>query len=116
MQDEIELIRKVSESNKRCYFALVCGKKEFKGSEIALLSLSDARDCLDFDYVRDSYRITIRSEKGKHGLGAYGIGRADKLDGRDKTIRVPRDILSFFLRNKYHNLRRAFETAFLYIE
>ncbi|ASS69287.1 hypothetical protein NYE70_22095 [Paenibacillus sp. FSL R5-0407] len=96
VQDEIEMIRNFTENNKKYYFALICGKKEFKGSEVALLSLSDVRDCLDYDYTRDTYRITIRAEKGKHGLGAYGTGRADKLDGNDNTIRVPRDILTVF--------------------
>lgn len=100
VQDEIEIIRQFLESNKRYYFALICGKKEFKGSEIALLSLQDVQDCLDYNYVRDSYRITIRSEKGKHGLRAYGTGRADKLNGVDNTIRLSRDILSCFQKEQ----------------
>ncbi|MGG3792525.1 hypothetical protein [Geobacillus thermodenitrificans] len=100
-QEEIEKIRKYEDSNIRHYFALICGRKGLKNSEIALLSLNDIKDCLDVDYQRPSYRITIKSEKGKHGLRAYGTGRADKnLDGSDNTIRLPRDIASCFRGSK----------------
>lgn len=39
---------------------------------------------------------TFRWERGIHGLKAYGTGRADILNGRDNTIRIPRDIASYF--------------------
>jgi hypothetical protein len=51
---------------------------------------------LDIYYERDNYRITVKREKGIHGLKVYGTGRADILNGKDNTIRILRDILTFF--------------------
>lgn len=93
--DEVEYIRSYV-GNGKLYFVLICGRDKLQDSEIAILSLDEVRDCLDVDYDRESYRITIRWEKGTHGLKAYGTGRADILDGKDNTIRIPRDILSYF--------------------
>ncbi|MGG0936980.1 hypothetical protein ABHN11_12830 [Brevibacillus centrosporus] len=94
--DEIDYIQNFEENNKSIYFALICGQERLQDSEIAILTLGEAKDCLDLKFKRDSYRITIKSEKGIHGLKAYGTGRADILDGKDNTIRVPRDMLACF--------------------
>jgi hypothetical protein len=94
--DEIEKIRHFNDGNKKHYFALICGKKSFKGSEIAMLSLTEAKECLDPNYARDSYRISVKVEKGKHGIRVYGTGRADIVEGKDNTIRVSRDVQSIF--------------------
>jgi hypothetical protein len=97
LPDEIKFIKDNKEANKKLYFVLICGQKTLQNSEIALLSLDEVKECLDFDYYRDSYRITVRREKGIHGLKVYGTGRADIRDGKDNTIRIPRDILTFFI-------------------
>ncbi|ADD03134.1 conserved hypothetical protein [Thermoanaerobacter italicus Ab9] len=95
-RDEIEFIKDYKENEKKLYFALICGQENLQNSEIALLSLEEAKDCLDIYYERDSYRITVKREKGIHGLKVYGTGRADVINGKDNTIRISRDILTFF--------------------
>jgi len=100
-QEEIEKIRSYENIKHQHYFALICGKEELKDSEIALLSLTDIKECLDIEYYRPSYRVTIKFEKGRHGLGAYGTGRVDKTEnGQDNTIRLPRDIIACFQNAK----------------
>lgn len=94
--DEVKYIRGYLENSKKLFFVLICGRDKLQDSEIVILSQDEVRDCLDIDYDRESYRITIKWEKGIHGLKAYGTGRADILNGMDNTIRVPRDILSSF--------------------
>lgn len=96
LPDEVKFIREYKEVNKKLYFALICGQEMLQDSEIALLSLDEVKECLDVDYDRDSYRITVKREKGIHGLKVYGTGRADILDEKDNTIRIPRGILTFF--------------------
>lgn len=94
--EEIQFIRNYDGNGKRLYFVLICGRDKLQNSEIAILSLEEVKDCLDVDFDRESYRIVIKLEKGTHGLKAYGTGRADILNGRDNTIRLRRDILSYF--------------------
>jgi len=94
--EEVKYIRNYKENGLKLYFILICGQKKLQNSEIAILSLEEAKDCLDVDYERERYRITIKWEKGIHGLKAYGTGRADILNGRDNTIRISRDISSYF--------------------
>lgn len=89
--DEIKTIRNYKEEDKKIIFALICGKKDLKNSEIAILSLNEAKDCLDVNYDRESYRISVKCEKNNHGLRVYGTGRADKLNGKDNTIKISRD-------------------------
>lgn len=95
--DEVEFIRKHEDTNHTLFFVLICGQERMQDSEIAILTLNETKDCLDVNYDRESYRITIKYEKGTHGLKAYGTGRADLLEGRDNTIRVSRDFFSYFL-------------------
>jgi len=95
-RDEVDFIRKYEENNKTLYFALICGQERLQDSELAILSLDEVKDCLDVDYDRESYRITIKCERGAHGLKAYGTGRADLLEEKDNTIRISRDLLSYF--------------------
>ncbi|MGG3772962.1 hypothetical protein [Heyndrickxia faecalis] len=94
--EEREYIRNYNGNLEKLYFSLICGREKLIDSEIAILSLDEVKDCLDIDFARDSYRITIKWEKGIHGLKAYGTGRADILNGIDNTIRIRRDILSYF--------------------
>ncbi|MED1863955.1 hypothetical protein P4V41_10885 [Fictibacillus nanhaiensis] len=99
--DELQKIRTYEDGKKKHYFALICGRSELKGSELALLSLEDVKDCLGMDYPSCAYRITIKFERGKKGLGAYGTGRADKdIDGRNNMRKVSRDLTSFFQEDK----------------
>ncbi|WP_340673624.1 hypothetical protein [Brevibacillus agri] len=94
--EEVEYIREYKEIKTTLYFALICGQERMQDSEIAILSLDQVKDCLDVHYGRESYRITIKREKGTHGLKVWGTGRADLLDGKDNTIRIPRDLFSCF--------------------
>ncbi|QRG65971.1 hypothetical protein [Brevibacillus choshinensis] len=94
--DEIEFLKNFRKNGRKLCFALICGQEKLQDSEIAILSFEEAKDCLDLHYKRESYRITIKSEKGIHGLKAYGTGRSDILDGKDNTIRIRRDILACF--------------------
>ncbi|KGX90749.1 hypothetical protein N781_06290 [Pontibacillus halophilus JSM 076056 = DSM 19796] len=34
--------------------------------------------------------VKCNFEKGRRGLGVYGTGRSDKLDGKDNTLRIKR--------------------------
>ncbi|MFS0567210.1 hypothetical protein [Brevibacillus invocatus] len=93
--EEVGYIREYKEINTTLYFAQICGQERMQDSEIAILSLDQVKDCLDVHYDRESYRITIKSEKGTHGLKAYGTGRSDLLEGRDNTLRISRDLFSY---------------------
>ncbi len=93
--DEVQSIKNYEEKDKNYYFALICGYQDnFQESEIAILTLEQVKNCLDIDYKRESYRISIKVEKGGHGLKVYGTGRSDILNGKDNTIRVQRDLVS----------------------
>lgn len=94
--DELDRIRSFYKSPKQHYFAFICGVNELKGSEIAILPLAETMECLGLGHHKPPLRITIKSAKGKRGLGVYGTGRADKIDGKPNWIRVPRDIISCF--------------------
>lgn len=92
-KEEIMEVKGIEESNVIYKFAFICGKPEsLQDSQIAILNLMDLKDCLDVGFIRESHRITIKSQKGAHGLKVYGTGRADILDGHDNTIRVPRGL------------------------
>ena len=48
--DEIEMIKQYENNGKKYLFALICGDHDkMQDSEIAVLSLSQAKDCLDID-------------------------------------------------------------------
>jgi len=61
---------------------------------LAVLTLDEARDCLGFNYTTDTYRLTIKYEKRRKGLGLYGTSRSDRNhDGSDNTLRISREVL-----------------------
>lgn len=64
-REEVEDIKNYeeNENGKKLYFVLICGREKLQDSEIAILSLDEAKDCLDIDYERENYRITIKWEK-----------------------------------------------------
>ncbi len=94
--DEIEVIKNYKDNGKKFIFALICGQEKFQDSEISILSLDEMKDCLGIEYDYETYRITVKAEKGVHGLKIYGSGRADILNEKDNTIRVPRDLIACF--------------------
>lgn len=92
--DEIEMIKEYENNGKKYLFALICGDHErMQNSEIAVLTLSQAKNCLDIAHRRESHRITVKKERGRRGLGVYGTGRSDMLNGRDNTLRIARAAL-----------------------
>jgi len=95
LPEEVEYFKNYHENNKKLYLVLICGQEKLQDSEIAILTLSEAKKCLDVDYIRPSHRISIIWEKGSHGLKAYGTG----IDGKENAIRISRDISSYFLED-----------------
>ena len=69
-------------------------EKKLNETEIVILSLDEAKSCLGFEFDIGVHRITVKYEKGTHGLRVYGTGRADILNEVDNTINVSRDIIS----------------------
>ncbi|WP_026801329.1 hypothetical protein [Pontibacillus halophilus] len=89
--EEMERIKQYQDNGKKYTFAFVCGQhNKMQDSEIAILTLEQAKDCLDIGFQRESHRITVKAVKGKNGLRVYGTGRADKLEGKDNTLRIKR--------------------------
>lgn len=99
--DEIQMINAYDDTPQcKVLFALICGVQDkIQDSEIVILSLSEAKTCLGLNreaFTTNTYRISIKSEKGIHGLKAYGSGRADRLNGEDHTLRISREMLTKF--------------------
>ena len=93
-KDEVEAIKHYKDNGRKFLFALICGKKRLQESEFAVLTLDEARDCLGFNYTTDTYRLTIKYEKRRKGLGLYGTSRSDRNhDGSDNTLRISREVL-----------------------
>ncbi|EPZ47369.1 hypothetical protein [Alicyclobacillus acidoterrestris] len=90
--DEVKSIKEHLDGWGNMYFALICGQERLQDSEIAFVSLSQALECLDLGYKRDSHRISIRWERGLHGLKVYGTGISDI-----NAIRVSRDALTEYM-------------------
>jgi len=89
--EEVERIKQYRDNGKKCVFAFICGAHDkMQNSEIAVLTLEQAKDCLDLDFKRDSHRITVKAIKGLQGLRVYGTGRSDQLNGKDNTLRIRR--------------------------
>jgi len=89
--EELERIKQYQDNGSKYAFAFVCGQhNKMQNSEIAILTLEQAKDCLDIGFQRENHRITIKSVKGKQGLRVYGTGRADQLNGKDNTLRIKR--------------------------
>lgn len=97
-KDEVERIRKLIRSDEKVYFGFICGRKELKNSEIAILDKKELENSLGLNIGMDSksysYRISIKYIKNGHGLRAYGTGRADKKEGEDNAFIIERDRIS----------------------
>lgn len=104
---EIELIRK----NNITHLALICAREGLNNCEIAILTYDQAIDCLDIDYLRNNYRISIKYQKDIEGLKAYGTGRSDIKDGKDNTLRITRDIHLIFRNSICSSTSAASEVA-----
>lgn len=87
---EISRLQELHEEKSRVKVVLICAKEGFADSELAIIGYDDAMDCLGVAAGVKSYRINIKSYSKKHGLRMYGSGRADKVDGKDNTIKVSR--------------------------
>ena len=73
---------------------LICVKAGFTGSELAIIDYEDAIDCLGCEKgFNPPYRINIKAYDKKHGLRMYGLGRSDKINGKDNTLLISRNEL-----------------------
>lgn len=92
-RDEIEEIKKLKQKNKELLFVSICTYKKIKtrNTEMVILNLKDFEDCIDLNCnVNSNFRISIRKMKNSPNYQVYGTHRADKIDKKDNTIKVPR--------------------------
>lgn len=93
-EDEVKKIVELSEGKECLKLALICVSNEsLQKSEIALIDYPTAAKCLGIDFNIKTYRITVKTQSGKHGLKVYGSGHSDKLNGLDNTFVVNRNEL-----------------------
>ena len=92
--DEIERITSLSNGKECLKLALICVSNEsLQKSEIALIDCPIAMKCLGIGLNIKPYRITVKTQSGKHGIRVYGSGHSDKLNGKDNTFVVQRNAL-----------------------
>lgn len=92
--DEIETIDSTQDNGKKTLFGLICAKEKLNESELVILNLEQAKKCLGLDVSRVSYRISVKYEKGVHGLKVYGSDLADRIGKSDNTITISRDVVN----------------------
>ena len=103
-KDEIKTLIDLHKGYGNVKLALICIKPGLTDSELALLDYENAMDCLgvnigvksrtiNIKYLKKSKKGEGATGQGKIGLRAFGSGRDEKIDGRDNTIRIPRDAL-----------------------
>ena len=85
-EEEIQKLISMQKESQNVQLAL-------KDSEIALVDYNMAMDCMGIGTGIKSYRINIKAVDNKHGLRMYGSGRSDRLNGKDNTVKVPRDAM-----------------------
>ena len=91
---EIEKIVELNKGGECLKLALICVSNEsLQKSEIALIDYPTAVKCLGIDFNINTFRITVKTQTGKHGLKVYGSGHSDKLNGKDNTFVVNRNAL-----------------------
>ena len=82
-----------NEMNKLLLFVIICAHKQVKtnNTEIAVLYPKELKECIDLDCgINKNLRLSIRKVKHSPNLYIYGTHRADKVAGRDNTIKIPR--------------------------
>lgn len=90
---EVMDIRNMKNSKDDFKVALICAcSKEWSKSEIAILSMDDLLGCLDADFAREQYQVTIMSKKHARNLYAYGTGKSF-----DKALKLERDYSKYFI-------------------
>ena len=92
-EEEIQKLISMQKESQNVQLALICVKEGLKDSEISLVDYNMAMDCMGIDTGIKSYRINIKAVDNKHGLRMYGSGRSDRLNGKDNTVKVPRDAM-----------------------
>ena len=90
---EINKLRELYQEKGQVKVVLICVKEGFADSELAIVSYQDAMDCLGIDSGVTPYRINVKAYQKKHGLRMYGSGRSDKMNGKDNTLPVSRNVL-----------------------
>lgn len=93
-EDEVKKIIDLNKEKESLRLALICVSNEnFQKSEIALIDYPTAAKCLGIDFNIKTFRITVKTQSGRHGLRVYGSGHSDKLNGQDNTFIVNRNAL-----------------------
>lgn len=107
--DEVTKIQELYREKGKVKLALICIKKVEKRkkkktedndiieinlaeSELAFIDYEDAMDCMGVNIGTKSNQIDIVAQAQK-SLRMYGSGRSDKLNGKDNTLPVPRNVL-----------------------
>lgn len=90
---EINKMQEMHQEKGQVKVVLICVKDGFSDSELAVIGYKEAMDCLGVDSGVTPYRINIKAYQKKHGLRMYGSGRSDKINGKDNTLPVPRNVL-----------------------
>ncbi|SFP36910.1 hypothetical protein [Salibacterium halotolerans] len=95
-KEEVQSINQYKSEDKTVLFALLCGQHhKLQDSEIAVLTLEQAKDCLDSAYLRENHRIAVKTEHNKPDLRVYGTGRSD-----ENRIRIKRFDFSLLKREE----------------
>lgn len=84
-----EMNRLISE-NDSLLFIIICAYKQVRtnNTEIAALYPSELKSCIDLDCkINKNLRLSM---KHSLNLSIYGTHRADKIEGEDNTIKIPR--------------------------
>lgn len=93
-EDEVKRIIDLSKEKEDLKLALICVSSEnLQKSEIALIDYPMAAKCLGVSLNIKTFRITVKTQNGKHGLKVYGSGHSDKINGSDNTFTVNRNAL-----------------------
>ncbi|MFH7819164.1 hypothetical protein [Neobacillus thermocopriae] len=69
-------------------FAFICGVKELVDSEIVILSREQFKQCIGIDFIGDTHRISVKSEKRTWNYLVYGTG----VDVKDNPLRVTKNL------------------------
>ncbi|KYD35381.1 hypothetical protein B4114_1194 [Geobacillus stearothermophilus] len=84
-------------TEKELIFAFICSQKQLSdyNQVIAIVYWDEFLECVDIEkeQVRGTARLAVKAVKGSPWLRIYGSKRADRLDGKDNTIKIERNRL-----------------------
>jgi len=68
------LLNYFEEQNKKNLVAIVCTNEKFTGSKIAILTLEEAKKCLNTQTNGGQRRITVSRTGSEHNFDCFGVG------------------------------------------